>query len=195
MISFFKDKSAVAVFWLIILSFGLHIYSLINPPPLASSINEGFFYYIMRPFQNLEAYTLSMLYVFIVFLLALQINFIINDLRMLPKQSYTTAVAFLLLSASLPAFNQISPALLACNLLIWIIYGACRLYNAHNGKTSIYNLGLLTGTGVVLYYPMLPVIIVIMLALAIMRPFRVTEWFVLLFGILTPIYFLVSYLF
>jgi hypothetical protein len=114
---------------------------------------------------------------------------------MLPKQSYTPALAFLLLSALLPAFNQISPALLACNFLIWIMYGACRLYNAQNPKTSIYNLGLLTGTSIILYYPMLPLILITLLALAIMRPFRLNEWFVLIFGIITPVYFLVSYLF
>src|SRR5205085_6216433 len=113
-------------------------------------IHEGFFYYLMQPFENLEPYTLSMLYVFIVCLLAMQINFVINDLRMLPKQSYTPASAFLLLSALLPAFNKISPALLACNFLIWIIYASCRLYNAHNAKTSIFNLGLLTGTSIIL---------------------------------------------
>lgn len=195
MVSFFKDKSAVSVFWLIMLCFGLHVYSLINPPQLTVNPGEGFFYYLMTPFTNLQPYSLAMMYVILIFLTALQLNFVINDLKMLRRESYTPAAAFLLLSSLFPAFNQISAALLACNLLIWIIYNSCRLYNAHNAKTAIYNLGLLTGIACILYYPMLPVIVIVLLSLAIMRTFRLNEWFVLIFGLLTPIYFLVACLF
>jgi len=194
-VSFFKDKSAVSVFWLIILCFGLHIYSLINPPQLIAEPGEGFFYYLMKPFANLHPYTLAMLHVCLIFLTALQLNFVIYELKMFRRQSYTPAVAFLLLSSLLPACNQVSAALLACNFLIWIIYSACRFYNAHNPKTSIYNTGLLTGIAFILYYPLLPLIITVLLALAIMRPFRLNEWFVLIFGLLTPVYFLVASLF
>lgn len=195
MVSFFKDKSAVSVFWLIILCFGLHVYSLVHPPQITASPYEGFFFYFIQLFANIQSYALSVLYVFIIFLEALQLNFIINDLRLLARPSYTTAAAFILLTALLPAFNQICPALIACNFLMWIIYSACRLYNAPNPKTVIYNLGLFTGALVILYFPSLPLVLIIILALAIMRPFRLNEWFVMIFGILTPVYFLISYLF
>jgi len=194
-VAFFKDKSAVSVFWLIILCFGLHVYSLINPPQLIANPNEGFFYYLMEPFANLQPYTMAILYVLIVFLTALQLNFVLNELKMLPRQSYTPAAAFLLLSSLFPDFNQVSAALLACNFLIWIIYSSCRLYNAHKPGTAIYNLGLLTGIAIILYYPMLPLVIIVLLALAVMRPFRLNEWFVLIFGLLTPIYFLTAIMF
>ena len=195
MVAFFRDKSGVAVFWLIILCFGLHVYSLINPPQLIVNPNEGFFYYLVSPFTNLQPYTLAMMYVILIFLTALQLNFVINDLKMLRKESYTVAAAFLLLSSLLPAFNQISTALLACNLLIWIMHGTCRLYNAPNPRPAIYNLGLLTGIAFILYYPLLPAVIIVLFGLVLMRSFRLNEWFVLIFGLLTPLYFLVAILF
>jgi hypothetical protein len=194
-VSFFKDKSAVSVFWLIILCCGLHAYSLINAPQLNVSVNEGFFYYLLQPFANLQPYTLSVIYVLLIFLLALQLNFVVNDLNMLAKQSYTPALAFVLLSALLPAFNQVSAALLSCNFFIWIFYSACRLYNAPNAKTSIYNIGLITGIAIILYYAMMPLVIIVLLAFFIIRPFRANELFILLFGILTPFYFLITCLF
>ncbi len=195
MVSFFKDKSAVSVFWLIIVCCGLHVFSLINEPQLNISANEGFFYFLLKPFSNLQPYTLSVIYVLIIFLIALQLNFAVNELHLLVKPSYTPALAFILLSALLPVFNQISAALLSCNFMIWIFYSACRLYNAPNAKSSIYNLGLITGISVILYYAMMPLVIIVLLSFLIIRSFRANELFILIFGILTPFYFLMSYLF
>jgi hypothetical protein len=194
-VSFFKDKSAVSVFWLIILCCGLHVYSLINAPQLNVSVNEGFFYYLLQPFANLQPYTLSVIYVLLIFLIALQLNFVVNELNLLSKQSYTPALAFVLLSALIPAFNQVSAALLSCNFLIWIFYSACRLYNAPSAKSSIYNIGLITGVSIILYYAMMPLAIIVLLSFLIIRSFRANELFILLFGILTPFYFLITCLF
>ena len=195
MVSFFKDKSAVSVFWLIILCCGLHVYSLINAPRLNVSASEGFFYYLLQPFANLQPYTLSVTYVLLIFLIALQLNFVVNELNLLTKQSYTPALAFVLLSALLPVFNQVSAALLSCNFIIWIFYSACRLYNAPNAKASIYNIGLITGVSIILYYAMMPLAIIVLLSFLIIRSFRANELFILLFGIITPFYFLITCLF
>ncbi len=195
MVSLFKDRSAVAVFWLIIICFGLHVYSLVNPPQIIAAPSDGFFYYLLNPFKNADAYLVSLLYVLLIFLIALQLNFVLNDLHMFSKPSYAPALAFVLFSALFRAFNIISPVLPACIFFIWILYKACKLYGVHNAKASIYNLGLLTGLSVVLYYPSSPLIIIVMIALAIIRPFRPNEWFVLFFGIITPAYFLAGYLF
>ncbi len=195
MISLFKDKSAASVFWLIIICFGLHIYSLINPPQVIISASDGFLFYLLRPLQNAQPYLVSLVYVSLIFLLALQLSLILNVLRMYPKPSYTAALAFLLFSALLPAFNGISTALVACNFFIWILYSAGRLYGAPNAKTSIYNFGLLNGLCILLYYPSAPLILISIIALVIVRAFRLSEWFVLLFGIITPAYFLVTYFF
>ena len=195
MISLFKDKSGGSVFWLIILCFGLHLKSLLSPPPVLINPGDGYFYFLLNPLLNAQPYFASLLFILLIFLLALQLNFMLNALRMYPKQTNTAALAFLLFTALLPQFNVLSTALFACNLFIWILYSACKLYAPHNPKTSIYNFGLLCGLCVLLYYPSLPLVIIALLALIIIRPFRFNEWFVLLFGIITPIYFLGSYLY
>lgn len=195
MISFFRDRSVVAVFWLIILCFGLHIHSLLDTTPIIIAPADGFLYYLLLSFQNRDAYFTSVLYIVLIFLLALQLNFMVNTLRMLPKPSYTTALAFILFTALIPSFNAITPALFACNFFIWILYRACKLYGAPNAKTAIYNFGLLNGLCIILYYPSLPLVIIAMYALIIMRAFRLNEWFVLFFGIITPAYILGGYLF
>ena len=195
MISFFRDRSAVAVFWLIVLCFGLHIHSLLETPPIVAVPADGFLYYLLQPFQNTDAYFISLLYVVFIFLLALQLNFMVNSLRMMPKPSYTTALALILFSALIPSFNVITPALFASNFFIWILYRASKLYAAPKPKTAIYNFGLLNGLCILLYYPSLPLVLIALFALMIMRAFRLNEWFVLFFGIITPAYILGGYLF
>lgn len=195
MISLFKERSAVSVFWLIVICFGLHLHSLITPPQIVVAPSDGFFYYLINPFKDADTYFSSLVYVLIIFLLALQINFVLSNLRMFPKPSYTPALAFIIFSALIPAFNVINAALFACILLTWILYSACKLYAAHNSKTSIYNFGLLCGLSVILYFPLAPLIIIAFIALAIIRSFHVNEWFVLFFGLITPAYFLTGYLF
>lgn len=195
MISLFKDRSAVSVFWLIIICFGLHTSSLLHAPEIVISPADGYFYYILQPLKNAQPYFVSLLFILLIFLLAMQLNFMLNALHMFPKQTNAAALAFLLFSALLPQFNVLSTALFACNLFIWILYSACRLYAAPNPKTSIYNFGMLCGFSMLLYYPMLPLIMIALLALVIMRSFKINEWFVLFFGLITPAYFLASYLF
>lgn len=195
MVSFFKDRSPAAVFWLIIICFGLHSNALLNTPPVTITQTDGFFYYLLNPLKNADAYFISLLYVLLIFLIALQLNFVLNTLHLFPKPAYTPALAFVLFSALLPAFNAVSTALFTCNLFIWILYNACKLYAAPNAKASIYNFGLLTGLTIILYFHSVPLILIATIALAIIRPFRLNEWFVLIFGLLTPAYFLAAYLF
>ena len=90
---------------------------------------------------------------------------------------------------------QLSPAFYACILLSLIYYSSVRLYNALKPQSAIYNLGLITGSSILLYYPMLPTILVAFYALSVTRPFKMSEWFLLLMGLLTPLYFLLGYLF
>lgn len=193
MISLFKERSAFSIFWLTIICFGLHANSLLHPPPVEINPGDGYFYYLLRPLQNVQPYFASLLFILLVLLLAFQLNAMLNALRMYSKQTHTAALAFLLFTALLPQFNVLSTALFACNFFIWIMYSACKLYAAHNPKTSIYNFGMLCGLCILLYYPSLPLIVIALLALAIIRPFKINEWFVLVFGIITPAYFLICY--
>ena len=55
--------------------------------------------------------------------------------------------------------------------------------------------GLALGISGFLFFPSITFIIWILLALMIMRPFRLNEWLLCLLGITTPFYFYAIYLF
>jgi len=114
---------------------------------------------------------------------------------MFQHNGYTTAMTYVLLSGILTQWCSISSALISNFLLIWLFIKLSRLYNNPSPKTLLFNTGLIVGLSVICYHPTAILIGVVLFTLAVVRPFRLAEWLVLLMGILLPYYFLVSWLF
>ncbi|HVX51100.1 MAG TPA: hypothetical protein VHB48_13125 [Chitinophagaceae bacterium] len=194
-VSIFKEKSTPAVFGLILLALALHASFLNKPPLVITNINEGLLYYALAPLSHAPAVVLSIIYYLIVLVQALRINYMLNDVRMYQKSSFTASLGYIMLTALLPAWGSITAALVVNSLIIWLLFRVVKLYNSQQPKTLVYNIGLIAGCMVLLYYPALFFIPVLFFALGITRPFRLNEWFVLLMGIITPAYFFAGYLF
>jgi len=194
-VSFFKDKSPTAVIGLIVVSIGTRALFWNKPPTVITTPSDGLIYYLLSKFSLLPGAAIAFLYHFIVLVQALRLNYALNDIRMLPKVAFTTALAYVLLTALIPSWNNITSALVTNSMIIWLIFRLIRLYNTTKPKTIVYNIGLITGSTILLYYPSLPLIVVVFFALASLRPFRPNEWIILLIGIVTPLYFLTGWLY
>ena len=62
-------------------------------------------------------------------------------------------------------------------------------------KGAIYNIGLALGISSFVFFPSVTFIAWILLALMVMRPFRLNEWALCILGATTPFYFYAVYLF
>ncbi len=195
MVSLFKEKSAASVFWLILISLGLHIQFIYHSPVIIASANDGLLYGALNSLKELPGILLAVLYQVIVLLQAFILNYILNEARMFAKPAYTTALAYILLTAMLPEWNNISEALVANFIVIAIVYQVTILYNNEKPKTATYNMGLLAGLGMLIYYPLLSLLLIVFFALLSLRPFKINELFILTLGIITPLYFFSAYLF
>jgi hypothetical protein len=194
-VSFFKEKSATAVFGLFIVSIGTRLFFWEHHPKIITSADDGLIYPLLSRLSFLPVVATGLLYHAIVVLQALRLNYALNDLRMYPKSAYTTALAYILLTALFPAWNNVSAALVINSMVIWLLFRLLKLYSASTPKSLIYNIGLIVSCTVILYYAALPLILLAFIAVAVYRPFRINEWLILLLGIITPFYFLVGYLF
>ncbi|HXL54731.1 MAG TPA: hypothetical protein VN958_00650, partial [Chitinophagaceae bacterium] len=188
MISFFKEKSTPAVIGLLLVSAAIRAFFWQHPPQIITTANDGFIYYPLSQLPVLSGIALVFIYHFIIVIQALRLDSVLNDVRMFPKPAFTTALAYIILTALLPAWNNISSALVVNSMLIWLLYRLTKLYNTQQPKTLVYNIGLITGSAVLLYFPACPLILVAFFALASFRPFRFNEWVILLIGIFTPFY-------
>ncbi len=196
MVFLFRDKSIINIFFLVILSIAVHAHFFINAPLVVYNNNDGVLSTLLHNYLPGQPQTvLFLLYHIIVLIQAIRLNMVLNDLRMFQQNNYTTAMAYVLLTGILTQWCSISAPLVANFLLIWIFIKLSRLYNHPSPKTLLFNTGLIVGLSVLCYHPTAILILVVLFALAVVRPFSLAEWLVLLMGVLVPYYFLFSWLF
>ncbi|NCI47294.1 DUF6427 family protein [Sediminibacterium soli] len=196
MVFLFRDKSIANIFFLLLLSLAVHLHFFIVPPPVVANVNDGAISMLIANYAtSLPQSALFVVYVLVVVLQAIRLNMVLGEMRMFQNNSYTTAMAYVLLSGILPQWCSISSALVANFLLIWIFIKLSRLYNHPSPKTLLFNTGLIVGFSVICYHPTAILIGVVLFALMVVRPFRLAEWVILLMGVLLPYYFLFAFLY
>jgi hypothetical protein len=194
----FRDKSFINIFFLAVLSIGVHFHFLMEAPVIDtnSGSNDGLLSLILdRYILSLPATVRFLLYHALILVQAIRLNMAMNELRMYPSNTFVPAMTYVLLTAILPQWCAISPALVTNSLVIWIFIKLSRLYNHPSPKTLLFNTGLIAGLSVICYHPMAILIGVVLFALAVVRPFRLAEWLVLLIGVVLPYYFVLSALY
>lgn len=196
MIGVFKQKSPGNVAVLFIFSLLLKLPMFLYPKDTVATVNDGRLYHWLI---ELLPQGSTMLYSVITFILlyiqALMVNYMINEYRMITRQNFLPAMAFMLITTLLPEWNYLSAPLFSNTLVIWIFIYLFRLYNAPNAKGHIYNIGLIAGINSYIFFPSLVFVICILLGLMILKPFRLNEMILFILGCLTPYYFHAIYLF
>ena len=196
MVALFKDRSPANVIWLIVLSIAVHSHFIFHPPQVLAQEQDGLLsVFLNRYFTNVSSVVLILVYHTLVIIQALRLNFLFNDQRMFSRNNFVTAMVYIMLTAVLPEWNTLSPALILNILLTWLFVKLVRLYNHPNPKTLLFNTGLIIGLCVLLYHPTALLVLVAMFAVLVVSPFNVTELLVLAMGVLAPFYFFGVYLF
>jgi hypothetical protein len=104
-------------------------------------------------------------------------------------------MTYVLLTGLLMRSDMITETLVSNSLTLWIFIKLSRLYNNPEPKTLLFNIGIIAGISILLFHPTAILIVVVLFALAVVRPFRIAEWLVLLMGILLPYYFVLVFLY
>lgn len=196
MVIFFRDKSIAAIVLLVALCLLVHVHFFITPALVTVSDDDGILSIVLtRYLQRLPSTLLFLIYIILVLVQAIRLNLVLNELKMFQYTGFTTAMSYVLFSGFIQQWCSVTPALVANLLVIWIFVKLSKLYNNPSPKTLLFNTGLIVGLTVLSYHPTALLIPVVLFALMVVRPFKLTEWFVLLMGIITPYYFLIAALF
>lgn len=196
MVALFKDRSSTNIIWLIVLCIIIHSHFSLFPPQVVALGNDGLIsVFLKNSVTGLHTGAIILIYFLLIISQALHLNFIFNDQKMFSRSNYLTAMTYILVTAVFNEWNQLMPALIANSVLIWLYSKIIKLYNNPNPKSLLFNIGLIIGACILLYHPTALLIVVAMFALLVVRPFRITEWLVMLMGVLAPFYFLGVYLF
>lgn len=111
------------------------------------------------------------------------------------KANFLPGMAYILITSLLPEFSRLSSPLLASTLFILLFINLFSANNEKITKGSIFNAGLIAGFAILIFLPSLLFLIWVYAAFAMLRPFKLNEWLLLLMGVLAPYYFLGIYLY
>jgi hypothetical protein len=198
-IGIFKQKNPTNILLLLVFGILIKLPMFLSPRPAISRPADGILYEGILDFlkptgQDFPALYSLLAFAFL-FLQAIMLTQFINSQRMMNKVSYLPGMAYLLITSLLPEWNQFSSPLLINTILLLVLSGLFRIYNLPNARGTIFNVGLALGVAGFIFVSSLTFIVWILLALAIMRPFRLNEWLLCILGITTPFYFYAIYIF
>jgi hypothetical protein len=71
----------------------------------------------------------------------------------------------------------------------------CIIYNRPDAKGAIFNIGLALGIASLIFFPSITFLFWVLIALMLMRPFKLNEWVLCIVGVTTPYYFYAVWLF
>lgn len=135
----------------------------------------------------------SAIAIIILFLAGLLFNYQLTGKRMYPKSHLLTALSFVALTSIFAGVQYLHPGMIMLFFTLNLFRLSTRLYQSGSPKTLISNMGLLVGAGVLLYHPFWWMVPYALLAIAIMRPFKMNEWVLFLVSLFIPAYLLLSY--
>lgn len=199
MVGIFKANNPFNTFLLFIYGLLLKLAWFIHPHTPVAQKTDGFiFREILATLENTGA-QFPLLYplitYFLLFTQAVTFNKLINDQKMMQRANYLPAMSYLLITSMFAEWNVLSAPLVINTLLIWVWARMSNLYSNTSPKSTLFNIGMMIGVSTFFYFPSLAFVLLIVFALIVSRPFILAEWFISFLGILTPYYFLFSYLF
>lgn len=199
MIGIFKQKNPANLF--VLLAFGVLIKlpMFLNPHVPVAKPDDGSLWIGLLTFLEPAGRKTPLIYPLLAFLLlflqAIILTRFVNNQRMVARPNFLPGMAYLLITSLLPEWNYFSAPLLINSILLFVLSALFRIYNQQNAKATIFNIGVALGIAGFLFVSSLTFIVWVLLALAVMRPFRLNEWLLCILGITTPFYFYGLYIF
>jgi hypothetical protein len=195
-VSLFKDRSPATIIWLFILSIIVHSHFFVYFPTIHTTESNGpLSIFINKYLVLLSPAFIVFTYHALVILQSLRLNHLFTDHRMFSRVTYLPAMVYILLTGLFTEWSSLTPALIGNTFVIWLFAKIAHLNNSPDPKTLLFNIGLLISVSALLYQPMALLLPAAFFALMILRPFIITQWLVLLLGVIAPFYFLVCFLY
>ncbi|HTO16231.1 MAG TPA: hypothetical protein VLZ83_10685 [Edaphocola sp.] len=150
-------------------------------------ILNKFFY-----FFGTSAYFYYFLAIINIFSQGLYLNYFINKFHLFNTRSYLPAYTYIIISSLNPRWSLFSVEIINNWLLLILLYNIFKTYNEVTIRKTLFNIGFLFGSLILLDLPNFWFFFFIAFSISILRNYTVPEWMVTLLGIVTPFYLLGS---
>jgi hypothetical protein len=198
-IGIFKQKTPANILLLLVFGVLIKLPMFLYPHSPVARPGDGILFNAILEFLGPGGRSTPLLYPVLtyglLFLQALLLIRFMNDQRMTNRPTFFPGMAYLMITSLVPEWNYFSGPLIVNTILLFVLSGLFKIYNQPSAKGTIFNIGLALGIASCLFFPAITFLIWILLALAVMRPFKLNEWILCIVGITTPYYFYAIYLF
>lgn len=155
MVGIFKANNPLNTFLLFVYGLLLKFSFFSDPPvPVIKKTDGILFKELLIALKTVGA-SMPVIYTIIVYLLlftqALSINKFITYHRLLQRPTYLPAMSYLLITSIFTEWNVLTAPLVINTLLIWSWREMSNLYNNQNPKTTLFNIGMITGISAFLF--------------------------------------------
>jgi len=171
----------------------VRIFSLIYPISYEFS-NEKcsfFVHLILGGFSN--ALLQNIFAVILIFIQASLLNYILSRHKISKETTLFAGVVYVLLVSLIPENIGLSPILIANTFLILAVANLFDCYKQADAGALIFNSGFFLGVASVFYTPYLVFILFGLIALILVRSFRIMEKLRYIAGVIVPYYFMLAY--
>ena len=193
MIRFFRNYHPAALVFLFVLVVILRLHILFEHTSQLSALNQTplskLFIRLVTVLPVSSEILSFILSVIITFSLAVIINIISNNYRLLSGSSYLSAFSFVLIISLISDFTRFNSVMLAMIFLLIMLDYVFGFYKKEKIFGDIFNTGFLCGMAMLFYTPMIVFSPFVFISLVVMRQFSWREWIVSLLGIGIPLYF------
>jgi hypothetical protein len=198
-IGIFKQKNPATFFLLLIFGVLIKLPMFLHPHIIVSKPGDSELYKAILKFLEPTGRSSPVIYACLAFMLlllqAMVLTRFMNTQRMMSRPTYFPGMAYLLITSLIPGWNFFSAPLIVNTFFVIVLSVLFKIYNQQNAKGAIFNIGLSLGISSFIFFPSLTFIVWILLALMVIRPFRLNELLICILGVTTPFYFYAVYLF
>jgi len=199
LVGLFKQKNPANIFLLLVFGILIKLPMFSQPHITERGTGDGILFRALLDYLHQHTSMGPVIYPILAFTLlyiqAIILSRFIAQHRMMNRPTYLPGMAYLLITSLFQEWNYFTAPLLVNTFLLFVLSALFRIYNQPEARGTIFNIGLALGLASFFYFPAITFIGWILLALMVMRPFRLNEWVLCLLGVTAPFYFYAVYLF
>jgi hypothetical protein len=124
----------------------------------------------------------------LVFVQAILINLLADRYRLLQDRNWIVGAAYVLISAAVPDFLYVSPALVATTFVSLSLSNIFNTYKSSKATKDIFDAAFWVGVAALFYPPALYLLVAAFAGLSVMRSFKLQEQLVFFTGVFCPLF-------
>jgi len=194
-LKFFRQTLPQVIIVLIILALVLWLKGLYTEqlyPHYFDSIKMPFYAFIIKWLPENIVYSKAIAFIIMLFtaFYLLQIN---SKHIVIKQRTYLPAFFYILISSCFISLQRINPAIFSALIMVFVFDHIFSLYHKENALDNIFKASFYISLASLFYAPSIFYFFTLLMSIMSIRTFNIREWFVALFGVITPWFFFFLY--